>query len=185
VGNHHREIAFLGKKPTRNHEISAAVETLRREPGNAMHVSALVDAICAALERGPSRRIRITSKGLGKSSAALVRTYAPRLDKKLAEQVRELCRERFTEILGRRSADASRSIITEHQAAIALGVGVADLRRMMRDPNVRRALGWPRPLGGHVLFAQAVFDPSLADAYLKKLPDAEPWPRNAWPEDWR
>jgi nucleoside-diphosphate-sugar epimerase len=185
VGNRHREIAFLGKKPTRNHEISAAVETLRREPRNAMHVRSLVAAICAALERGPSRRVRISSKGLGKSSAALLRTYAPRLNKEVAEKVRELCRERFPEILGRRGVDASRSIVAEHQAAIALGVGVGDLHRMMRDPKVRRALGWPRPLGGHVLFAQAVFDPSLADAYLKKLPDAEPWPRDTWPEDWR
>jgi hypothetical protein len=185
MGTRPRETSFLGQKTIRNQELADAVETLERDPNNAIHVRTLVKVMCAALERGPSRRISISSKGLGKSSAALLRTYAPRLKRELAEQVRTLCRERFPAILRRRGAAASRSIVTEPQAAIALGVGVADLRSMMRDPKVRRAPGWPRPLGGHVLFAPAVLDPSLAGAYLKKLPAVEPWPRNTWPEDWR
>ena len=185
LGNSKKKSLLLGKNPHRNDAIRQTALALQQNNLDPHGLDQLVDAVCTALERGPSRRRKIGSKGLGKRSGALLRTYAPQLDAELAAKIRERCRERFTEILGRLDTGTRHPMVPQHQAALTLGIGVADLRDLIKNPDVRRSLGWPRPIGGHVLFAQAALDPATAESHLKSIPETEPWPRHSWPEGWR
>jgi hypothetical protein len=168
--------------PSRTGSLQCAVAALRETPLDDVAMQDTVDAVCEVL-KAPRRRNR--ESALGRRLGAVLRTHTRSLDVETVARIRERCRERFNEIEAVRKADSVGSTMTERQAALRLGLTVADLHFVLRDPLARRELGWPRPIGRRVLFSSAAFDPSTARAFLESMPNDEPWPKRSWPEGWR
>ena len=78
----------------------------------------------------------------------------------------------------RLSPDEPSTLVTERQAALGHDIGVLELLSLVREPNIRRALGWPRPLGVRVFFAREALNPSTSVSFLALQPEGEPWPRS-------
>jgi hypothetical protein len=175
----------LGQLPKKHDTIRVAAKAVHSDPINPKYLETLVAAISAALEsdyknskskRGGTSKLR---------TAALLRTYAPQLDDAIANVVRDRCAEHFGAIDARVEKRFRSEFVLEREAALLLGLTVSDLLMMLRSPQTRYALGWPRPIGGRVTFARAVLKPETAADFLGSTPSEEPWPRSSWPEGWR
>ena len=173
----------LGVNPNRHPEIREAAESLLKEPANPLAMTCMVDAVVSAVESSAEPRARGKQVRLLQRGAALLSTYGGNLDAQLKAEVRDRLKGPLDALTVAQREDSH--YVRAYVAAVMLGVSLADLLVMCRDQATRNALGWPRPLGGHVLFLRDVLDAATSKAALEALPDDEPWPRSSWPAGWR
>ncbi|HEY5087292.1 MAG TPA: hypothetical protein VII66_08060 [Gemmatimonadaceae bacterium] len=168
-----------------NLAIAQAAKRLALNSNDAAAIAALVQGVIAALSRKPGQRKSGRAISVPKRIAQLLNTYAPALSTSARADLRARCAIRAEELgLPSELQQVSKSA-TLADAAMHLGLTARQLARRLADPEYRRDLGWPRPLGGDVIFARAVLDPRSAAEYLSSCPAREPWPQKSWPEGWR
>jgi hypothetical protein len=168
-----------------NLAIARAAERLARDPDDATPIAQLIQGVVAALSRKPGQRKSGRAISVPKRIAALLNTYAPELSDALRADLRARCEIRAEELGLPSELQRVSQSATMAEAAFHLGLAARQLARRLANPEYRRDLGWPRPLGGDVIFARAVLDPRTAAAYLCSCPAHEPWPKKSWPEGWR
>jgi hypothetical protein len=174
----------LGNRTSLNSDLRTIGKKLLRYPNSVDTFDALVRGIVAAISNDPTskRRRRVS---LGRRAGALLRTYCAELPPDVRTKLRVACKAQL-KTLEAQLRDQQRPVYeNERFAALMLGVTVADLKEMVRDPETRRRLGYPRPLGDHLFFLRVALDASTAAEYFEQLPSSEPWPRDSWPKDWR
>jgi hypothetical protein len=168
-----------------NLTITRAAERLARDPDHAASITQLIQGVVAALSRKPGQRKSGRAISVPKRIAQLLNTYAPDLSRSLRADLRARCAIRAEELGLRSELQQVSKSATLAEAAMYLGLTARQLGRRLADPEYRRPLGWPRPLGGDVIFARAVLDPRTAAEYLRSCPARDPWPKSSWPEGWR
>ncbi|MHB8837775.1 MAG: hypothetical protein ACYC7F_02350 [Gemmatimonadaceae bacterium] len=155
------------------------------EPGSPDLLKTLRDSITEYLGATLTPRAKGRGVSLRRRVAGIVRTHASTLPKEMQAQVREMCSEHLPAYQDRLSEASQSERIDECEAALRLGISVAQLLLVCRDPDVRRQLGWPRPLANRLYFLRRIFDVRHYADVIAQLPDVEPWPRAMWPEGWR
>ena len=168
-----------------NMGIARAAERLARDPNDAASTSRLIQGVIAALSKKPGQRKSGRAISVPKRIAQLLNTYASGLGDSVRADLRARCAVRAEELGLQSELQQVSKSATLAEAAMHLGLTARQLARRLAEPEYRRDLGWPRPLGGDVIFARAVLDPRTAAAYLATCPAREPWPKSSWPEGWR
>jgi hypothetical protein len=168
-----------------NLAIARAASRVAHDATDAASIAQIVQGVIAALSRKPGQRKSGRAISVPKRIAQLLNTYAPSLSASARADLRARCAIRAEELgLTSELQQISKSA-TLAEAAMHLGLTARQLARRLADPEYRRDLGWPRPLGGDVIFARPVLDARTAAAYLGSCPSHEPWPKKSWPEGWR
>ena len=180
-----RRSAKFTRSSSANLPIRRAVQRLALEPNDASAIAQLIQAIVAALSKSPGPRRPGRSISVSKRIAALLNTYASGLSDSIRADLRARCEIKAEELGLPAELQRVSHSATMAEAALHLGLTARQLARRLADPKYRRDLGWPRPLGGDVIFARQVLDPRTAAAYLSSCPAHEPWPKKSWPEGWR
>jgi hypothetical protein len=177
--------AAFADQSKQNMVIARAAERLARDPNDAASISQLIQGVIAALSRKPGQRKSGRAISVPKRIAQLLNTYAPGLSDSARADLRARCAIRAEELGLQSELQLLSKSATLAEAGMHLGLTARQLARRLADPEYRRALGWPRPLGGDVIFARAVLDPRTAGEYVRSCPAREPWPKSSWPEGWR
>jgi hypothetical protein len=180
-----RRSTHFSPNTSANLPIRRAAQRLARAPNDASAVAQLIQAIVAALSKSPGPRRPGRSISISKRIAALLNTYASGLSDSIRADLRARCEIKAEELGLPAELQRVSHSATMAEAALHLGLTARQLARRLADPQYRRDLGWPRPLGGDVIFARQVLDPRTAAAYLNSCPAHEPWPKKSWPEGWR
>ena len=175
----------FASRASANLPIRRAAQRLARGPNDASAIAQLIQAIVAALSKTPGPRRPGRAISVSKRIAALLNTYASGLSDSIRADVRARCEIKAEELGLPAELQRVSHSATMAEAALHLGLTARQLARRLADPKYRRDLGWPRPLGGDVIFARAVLDPRTAADYLASCPAREPWPKKSWPEGWR
>jgi hypothetical protein len=174
----------LGNRTSLHSDLRTIGKKLLRYPNNVETFDALVRGLVAAISNNPSskRRRRVS---LGRRVGALLRTYCAELPPDVRKNLRLACKVQLKTLEAQLRDQQQPIYVNERFAALMLGVTVADLKEMVRDPETRRRLGYPRPLGDRLFFLRAALDANTAAEFFEQLPEFEPWPRDTWPKDWR
>ena len=180
-----RPSTHFAPRASANLPIRRAAQRLAHEPNNASAIAYLVQAIVVALSKSPGPRRPGRAISVSKRIAALLNIYASGLSASIRADLRARCEIKADELGLPAELQRVSHSATMADAALHLGLTARQLAQRLADPKYRRDLGWPRPLGGDVIFARQVLDPRTAAAYLSSCPAHEPWPKQSWPEGWR
>ena len=182
------------KKPRFDRSFSAAqtpaqfrreLVALQKSPESSRALEALVEAILKFIAlrpeaRGPSQKISI-----GHRIAAILRVHCGTLKAPTREKLRALLRRQIASVREELALARSSTRMTDLQAAKLLGLEVGALRQMCQSPEVRRALGWPLPLGNMLLFLRTAIEAAALGGIMPDVSEQDPVPLYLWPEGWR
>ena len=174
----------LGVHAKKHLAIRNAAERLQHNPDDRSAMAELCKTGESAVEASTAPRRRGQPVRLRQRAAALLLVYGNRLSPALRARVREALTEPLTRLGAGISKSDQSPYVRSHIAAMMIGVSETDLLVMCRKKATRRALGWPRPVGAHLLFLKATLHPNTSAACLGSLPADEPWPSSSWPDGW-